>query len=395
MRKCSFSLPIVYISNASWHYGLPTNRQQLPIRLAEHTKVLYSSPFSISQALLGQVQWQHYQPGIQEISQNLYLFHSARLLPMVRAQIWPFTWFDQQLSLQILKHQMHSLGIKRPILWFYYPPSFEYLIGRLGESLTCYHCTDDHRGYAEALGMEKRQVDKLAQLERQLVQTVNIVFTTSRPLYEDKVKLNPNTYLMPNVASVAHFAPVAEGRIPVAEELRDLPGPVAGFIGAVDTYKVDLPLIKQVAQDLFDWTFVFIGPIGSGDNTKPSDLPKLDNLHFLGPRPYSSLPSYIAGFDVCLIPYRLNGYTRGVFPLKLWEYLASGKPVVSTPLPALKDYEHYIEVGHDPDSFASALEKAYTMAKDVTARQQRLEMASGQSWERRAEEMIKILSTYL
>lgn len=385
-------IPIVYVSNAAWNYGLPTNRQQLPRRLARLTPLLYSSPFSLSQALLGKVKLEHYELGLQEIHPSFYLFHSFRLLPMVRGQIWPLVQLDQHLQVQQLKYYMEKLGFERPVLWGYFPPSFRHLIGKVGEVLTCYHCTDNHAGHAEAKGLNPESV---WEAETQLLKEVNVVFTTSRPLYEEKKQYNPNTYLMTNVADVKHFFPVSQGAVSVASELRDQEGPVAGFVGAVDAYKVDLVLIEEVSKRLPHWTFVFVGPVGTGDGTKRSELPDAPNLLFLGRRSYEHLPGYIAGFDVCIIPYSLNSYTSGVFPLKFWEYLASGKPVVTTPLLALEEYRGCVEMADDPDSFALALERAYAGIEDEVARQQRLEMASEQNWERRAEEMLTILHSHL
>ena len=388
----SFPCPIAYISNASWHYGLPTNRQQLPQRLANHAPVLYSSPFSLSQALMGQVPFRQVRPGLEQVSPNLYLFHNLQILPMVRGQLWPLKQFDQHLRVRSLRRYIGALGLRNPVLWLYFPPSFQHLLGQLGESLTCYHCTDDHAGRAEVLGFDRQKVE---EDEIRLVQAVDVVFVTSRPLYLQKVQYNPNTYLMPNVANIERFTPVAHDQVPVALELRDLPGPVAGFVGAVDGYKVDFALIEQVAQMLSDWTFVFVGPVGSGDGTSRADLPALPNVRYLGYRDYSLLPGYVAGFDVCMIPYHLNPYTAGVFPLKFWEYLASGKPVVTTPLPALSEYYPHVGVGNSPSAFAEALQRAFTRRADMAARQQRLDLAAGQSWEKRAAEMLEVLRRHL
>jgi glycosyltransferase involved in cell wall biosynthesis len=311
---------------------------------------------------------------------------------MVRAQVWPLQPFDRWLQIQSLRLWIHHLGFQDPVLWLYFPPSFKFLIEALRPTLTCYHCTDDHAGYAEMLGLDAYGVRR-AEIE--LLRSVDVVFTTSRPLYEQKSKHNANTYLMPNVADVGSFIPVARGQVPVAPELRDLPGPVAGFIGAVDAYKVDLPLVGAVAHQLPDWSFLFVGPVGSGDDTKYSDLPSQPNLHFLGPRPYAHLPGYVAAFDVCTLPYRLNSYTRGVFPLKFWEYLASGKPVVTAPLPALSEYYEYVEVAKDARTFVGGLQRAYASARDEAATEQRLQLAIEQSWETRAAEMLDVLRSHL
>lgn len=388
----SFSHPIIFISNASWNYGLPTNRQQLPVRLAHHTQVIYFSPFSLSQAALGRVEFNQYFAGIKEVAPNLFLFHNLQILPLVRGQVWPLAQFDRWLATQNLKRQVRKLSFNKPILWLYFPPSFTQLIGHFDEALTCYHCTDDHAGHAEMLGLGRLKVERD---EEQLVKTVDVVFTTSRPLYEQKRQQNPNTYLMPNVANIDHFRPVADGLVTVAPELQKLPRPIAGFVGAVSNYKVNLDLLAETARLLPHWSFVLVGPVGAGDKTRSDELPTLPNLHFIGQRAYQELPAYIAGFDVCLIPYRLNSYTQGVFPLKFWEYLAAGKPVVTTPLPALQAHYEQVEVADDAHSFKTALEKAIRTSADKVIIANRVELASQHSWEKRAVEILTAISSHL
>lgn len=380
--------PIVYVSNAGWNYGLPTNRQQLPLRLAAYTQVLYASPLSLSQVLLGRVRLQDYRRGTQQVAPGVHILHNLRLLPLVRGQIWPLTYFDRWLTTHTLVQNVRRMGHRRPILWMYYPPSFQHLIGKLDESLSVYHCTDDHAGYAAELGLDAEQI---AQGESRLVESVDVVFATSRPLYEKHVRRNPHTYLMPNVADVQRFAPVARGEVSPAVDLANLPCPIVGFIGAVDAYKIDFDLVSDVAHRLPGWSFVFIGPVGVGDRTRAEGLPRAENIHFLGAREYAALPAYLAGFDICTIPYRLNRYTSGVFPLKFWEYLAAGKPVVATPLPGLRDEADHAFFASDADGFVDALLEAAATATEPTSIGHRLERAAQNSWESRAAEMVQVL----
>ncbi len=382
----------VYVSNAAWDYGLPTNRQQLPRWLCRYAPLLYSSPFSLAQILLRRHLPGDYSLGIKSLGPNLFLLNNFQFLPLVRGQIQPFKQLDERLIFTTLQRSIKKLGFKDFILWLYYPPSYKYLLGRLGETLSCYHCTDDHAAYAEMLGLDPEPVRRA---EVELVRKVDVVFTTSQPLYEQKLKINPNTYLMPNVAEIEHFAPVARDEIAPAADLRHISRPIAGFIGAVSAYKLDLRLIEETACLLPEWNFVFVGPVGEGDGTQEDKLPHLPNLHFVGKRDYALLPSYLAAFDVCLIPYQLNHYTAGVFPLKFWEYMASGKPIVTTPLPALQAYLDYVEVGETSDSFAAALKSAVKSNDKPEVKLQRLALAETHSWAGRAEEIVKVLRTHL
>jgi len=386
-----FPAPIIFISNAGLAYGLPTNRQQLPRRLAEFTPVLYAAPFSLSQAMAGRVPFSGYRPGAQQIGRNLVQYQYLQFMPMVRGENTPLKRLDERLARLMLRRQVARLGMKKAVLWLYYPPSFRYLVGHLGEVLTVYHCTDDHAGYARVVGRDSQRV---ADQERELLEAADVVFTTSRPLYEAKRQVNPNTYLMPNVADVSHFKPVALGQVSAAAELDPIRRPIAGFIGAVSSYKVDLQLLREVASILKTWNFVFVGPVGLGDDTGQNDLPRLPNMHFLGRRPHDQLPAYLAGFDVCLIPYRVNSYTNGVFPLKLWEYLAAGKPVVATHLPALEEQTPAISLAAGAQEFAAAIEREGA-ADDDERSKARLALATNQSWERRAGEMLSVLKEYL
>lgn len=384
--------PVVCVSNTPWRTSLPTNRQQLPRYLAHHTRVLYISPFSLGQLMLGRVGLRDYRGSLSEACPGLYVARSPQFLTMVKGQVWPLKQIDQVLRERKIKQCMKALDVGKPILWLYFPPSFEHLIGRLGEAVTCYHCTDDYVGYAETLGWD---VARINAEEQALVKRADFVFVTSRPIYEKHKKVNPRTFLMPNVAETAFFRRVAEGTVGTADDVRNIPRPVAGFIGAVDRYKLDVELIDNVAALRPDWSFVFVGPIGAGDGTSLSQLPQRDNVYYLGRRSYDVLPSYIAGFDVCLIPYQINSYTAGVFPLKFWEYLAAGKPVAMTPLPALSEHYDLAYVAGGADEFARSLNVALSQGDEPSLIKHRVEIASQNSWEKRAEEIVGILRAHL
>ena len=387
--------PLVCISNAAWNAALPTNRQQLPLRLAAYTQVLYVSPFSLGRVLLGRDSLRNFNPRLRQVRPNFHVADSLQLLTMARGQIWPFKQMDETLRLRMIRSAMSQLGMARPVLWLYFPPDFSHLKGHLGESLVVYHCTDDYVGYAEKLGWD---VARIQREEQELIRRADVVLVTSRPLYNKHAGLNPGgVYLMPNVADVALFNQVVNGKVAPAPELAGFNHPVAGFVGSLDSYKVDFPLVAGLAHRLPDWSFVFVGPVGKEDGTTPSDLPQAGNIHYLGSRPHADLPSFVAGFDVCMIPYQINSYTQGVFPLKVWEYLAAGKPVVSTPLPALSEYTEWISLAGQVEPFAQALLAANTSADGSSNAERiraRVQEASQHSWEKRAAEVMDLLAQF-
>ena len=163
------------------------------------------------------------------------------------------------------------------------------------------------------------------------------------------------------------------------------------FTGAVVATKLDLALLETVARARPAWTFALVGPVGPGDpSTDVSALQALPNVHLLGPRPYEELPAVLRAADAGLVPYAINPLTRSIFPMKVYEYLAAGLPVVSTPLPAL-DAVGDVATAGDPPGIVAALERA--LAGDTEdARRERSQRARGHSWDARLDEIASYLS---
>ena len=199
-------------------------------------------------------------------------------------------------------------------------------------SAAIYHCVD--RIHAQP-GMPATLI---ADSERQLCRTVNVVFTTSPDLQASLMRLNACTYHYGNVADQAHFAAALDA--PHAPEpLAGIPKPRLMFVGAIDSYKLDLPMLTALARQRSEWSFVLLGPVGEADpDTRITALQALPNVHVMGLQPYADLPAWLAHADVALLPLQENTYTQHMFPMKFFEYLAAGRPVVATRIPALRPY---------------------------------------------------------
>jgi glycosyltransferase involved in cell wall biosynthesis len=243
------------------------------------------------------------------------------------------------------------LGFRKAVLWTYNPITSTLL--RLQDyRLVVYHCVDD---IAAQPGMDAAGI---WASEQQLCEAADLVFVTSKELLASRASLNPaNTYYYPNVVDYAHFARGGspDGSTP-ADLLGSCPSPRIGFVGAISSYKVDFLLLRELAEANPQWSFVLLGSVGEGDPlTDPALLEGLANLHLLGPRSYADLPAYMAAFDVALIPAPINAYTRAMFPMKFFEYLAAGAPVVATPLPALEDFGDVFLQASTPAQFTAAI----------------------------------------
>jgi glycosyltransferase involved in cell wall biosynthesis len=276
-----------------------------------------------------------------------------------------------------------ALGFERPILWSYVPQA-DWLVDTLQPSAIVYHCVDDiaaQRGVAAGAFREA---------EAHFAARADLVLASAPALAERMRTLSAHVEYAPNVADTDRFATALEDG-PIDPALAALPRPRIVFTGAVTTTKLDLDLLGGVARARPDWSIALVGPVGVGDSgAEIATLRALPNVHLLGARHYSALPDVLRGADAALVPYAINDLTRSVFPMKVFEYLAAGLPVVTTPLPALNSTTGVI-VAPDAPATVAAIERA--LAEDgPAARRGRSQAVRDNSWDARIEEIGSYLS---
>ncbi|HEY7421589.1 MAG TPA: glycosyltransferase [Gaiellaceae bacterium] len=279
--------------------------------------------------------------------------------------------------------------LRQPVVLWIYDPRAAALVGECGEAFAVYDCVDDYAEQTTTAG--KRAL--VAASDRLAAERSRLVFATSRTLYERQRRVNAATHLVPNVGDYEHFSPAADRGV-AAPELAALPRPVVGFAGNFVPSKVDVALLQAVAAERPDWTVVLVGPSDPAVAADLARLAALPNVHQLGPKPYGELPRYVAAFDVALIPYVANDYTRSCFPLKLYEYLAAGKPVVAAGLPELCGMEPDVVVADEPRRFVDAVAQALRDDDDA-GRSRRLELARRNTWEGRTERLLQLVHAEL
>nr|WP_242028218.1 glycosyltransferase [Pseudanabaena sp. FACHB-2040] len=257
-------------------------------------------------------------------------------------------------------------------------------MGTLGESLTVYHCVDD---LATVPGIDAKLV---VPAELETVNKADVVFTTSPSLQARLAAIAPQkTHYFPNVADYGHFSKAqTPGKIP--EDLATIAAPRIGFVGTIKDYKIDFDLIEQIAQARPEWAWVLIGAFEVAAPEALRERFSGLNVHFLGERPYGMLPDYLRGFDVVTLPCLLNDYTRSMFPMKFFEYLAAGKPIVATPLPALESYQGLHEVCSTSGKFISAIEEIL-VGESALKKQAMIAAAQENTWEGRCRGMLERL----
>ena len=285
----------------------------------------------------------------------------------------------------LLKYLLRRLKINDYILWIYDPEAVAYL-DYLEPLLSCYDCVDDYSAMPYYNSSPKRK-RRLENLEKQLIERCDLIFATSNNLYEQKRLYNSNTFLVENVGDFDHFNKVETTQFDSDPlDFPNVKSPIIGFVGAIDNYKVDFNLIEYLADKRPDWAIVLIGAKMNPDEKK-INFPSNSNIFYLGIKEYEKLPNYIAKFDACIIPYRINKYTECVFPIKFFEFLATGKPIVTTALPALNEFREVANITNTYDEFISALESV--LSNDTNdLKQRRINVARNNTWESRKKRLL-------
>jgi len=209
--------------------------------------------------------------------------------------------------------------IREPILWMYTPMALG-IARRFGASVTIYDCMDE-------LSLFHGAPPELGERERELFARADVVFTGGHSLWEAKRAHHPNVHPFPSSVEAEHFARARRLEDEPPDQ-RPIGHPRIGYFGVIDE-RLDRGLLRELAESRPDWNIVLVGPFAKVD---PQSLPRRANIHYLGPKPYAELPAYLAGWDVAVMPFALNDATRFISPTKTLEYLAAGKPVVSTPI---------------------------------------------------------------
>lgn len=235
---------------------------------------------------------------------------------------------EREAGLRRLLDELLALTqVKRPVLWFYTPMMFGFA-SHIDASAVIYDCMDELSAFRFA-------PPRLKALEAELIARADAVFTGGYSIYEAKADRHDNIHPFPSSVDTAHFAQARGSKITQPADQAGITGPRLGYYGVIDE-RIDLDLIAQLAKALPQCSIIMVGPVVKVD---PAHLPRAKNIHYLGQRSYGELPAYLAGWDVALMPFAINEATRFISPTKTPEYLAGGKPVVST---AICDVErHY------------------------------------------------------
>ena len=252
-------------------------------------------------------------------------------------------------------------------------------------SLNVYHCVDPL-----IVGFDRKHGIKS---EKIILENSDLVICTSKQLYLEKQQQHPKTYFVPNAADISHSERARDIHTNIHPLLEEIVKPIVGYFGNIER-RMDYELLEKVFDKNPDKNFVFVGPVN--DDLLPANCYKKSNVHLLGSVPFEEMPSILKGFDVAIIPFKKDAVSNTIFPLKLFEYLGSGVPVVSTNFNEdLKDFtKETVNYCATADEFSKALNDAIEN-ESVVRKNERIKIAEENTWEKRAKEFSDLLENAL
>nr|WP_319491258.1 glycosyltransferase [uncultured Desulfobacter sp.] len=370
---------------ASGYDAPPTSKHHVMLLLAEQNTVLWINyhasrmPTTSSSDLLYMAKKLiEIIKGLKNPRKNLFVL-TPLVIPL------PSSRFARTLNRFLLIFQIR-LALKKirkgPVQVWSFTPDIAYALDQFNEEKVVYYCVDDHAAFS---GYDTVQVLKD---EEELCRKSDLVITTSMVLQEKKKGWNPNTILVTHGVDFNHFNRAVTQNLACPEELKNIPRPRLGFFGLIRDW-VDVDLLWQIAKKRPEWHFVLIGDADSSIDL--NKYKETQNMHFLGRKLYQDLPAFCRHLDLGLIPFKVNELTHAVNPIKLREYLSAGLPVVSTPMPEVKKYDHLVKLADTPHSMEQAISNFLDSENFDEKQATRISAMSKETWQAKIELINRFL----
>lgn len=377
--------PVLLFSSSDWE-GLWGSRQQVALELSGRGhEVLFIERFAGLEHL-----YKYPEMRQRHVTRNRLVKVQDRLWRAMPPPLLPGYYHSPlvtQINANIVGRRLNGiiqnfLQGRRPILWMF-KPEHHFMIGRYNEWVSVYHCIDEY-----TVGTSGRKTRVIQSLEAEMLRKANVVFANSMITYQNKKALAPHTHRFPSGANVAHFGKALTANPPA--EIAQLQSPVLMFAGWIGD-KINLKLLVKIAQEKPDWTLVLIGSTFPGHDTASMTLlNQLPNVLLPGRVDFNQLPNWFAKADVCLLPYVQGDAALYRSPLKLYEYLATGRPIISTPHPEVSLFDHLVAI-YQSEDWVTAIENILKNGTEA-GQEMRLSVAREHSWEKRVDGMLDAIN---
>lgn len=338
---------IVFLSHQRW------NTHTTPVhhtvwQLVRHNRVLFMEPPD-------SMGWLLHEPPAREalgwigrpldpMDRNLWVYHTPPVFLPGQAR---WRWIQRSISALygfMVRRAKSLLAFRNPLYWVFQFNTVD-VLDSLRASFVVYECAEDHAAYETDPVLQKH----IERMDARLCRRADVVIVPSQNMLEARRTYNAQTYRVPWGVDVEHYRLAADPETPIPADVAALPRPIIGLVGMLDGRRLHTELLLQLASRHPDWQIVLVGRCMP--NLDQAPLRARPNVHFLGFKPVEALPGYCKAFDVCIIPYMINEFTRSIMPLKLIEYLATGRPAVATALPAADELRDVIRVADTNEQF--------------------------------------------
>jgi glycosyltransferase involved in cell wall biosynthesis len=320
-----------------------------------------------------------------KIQDNLASFAFPPIFPASRFDSGWIKQFNISRFVRRIRSKYIPLERKRnrPVVALVVTPYWYEIINRLQFSMLIYDCIDDVKVFCK-----EKHIAYFTELQRKLVEKSDLTIISARKLRDDILSVDKTIQIeyIANGVDADFF--IEQGRLAqIPEEMKNIPKPIIGFIGSLFHW-VNIDLIAKTAQTYPNYSFVLVGPVHE------ITIPKLPNIYHLGAKPYAQIPAYVKAFDVCLIPFIADPLSDKVDPIKVYEYLALGKPVVAINLPELEKMRDLIYLAKDNNEFI-AMSGSAVIENNSGLKDKRIQYAKENSWDARVRDLIKIITLSL
>lgn len=361
---------IVCLAAASWS-GMWARAQQFMVRLTGENRVLYvDPPVTLLAPVKNKQNLALLKSARAREGENLAIYRPAAHLPFGNLSR-RFNRFNMRLLAARVRRELNRLGWNPTLLWTYLPGSVD-LIDRFPDCLVVYDCADEHTSFPGLL-----DPGLVAGMEKELLLRADVAAASAAWLQSSRLALRQDILLVPNAADVDHFGRALDPDLAPPQDLVAARRPFIGYVGAVSSW-LDQDLLGALADECPEYEVVLVGPV----DCDVAALAARPNVVFLGHRPYRDLPAYLKSFAVAVIPFKINGLTQAVNPVKLYEYLAAGVPVVSTDLPEVRPFTPLVAVCYNAKAFIDMV-RAFVVRGKEDKKEARLNLARANSWEAR------------
>jgi len=378
---------ILFLSSSFWD-GLWTRKHIFMKMLSRYNKIIYVEREPTIATPISDPDYERFFPNIlptqRWINENMILYTPPCLLPMAHSKSRLTNFFNQLFMLLLIKKIIKKYFHNEDFIIWTTVHSIPLIFKNLQAKLKIFDCTDE---ISEFSHVNKKLV---AQWEKDLIKSCDIVFVTSETLLKNKKKLNKNTYYIPNGVEFDVMNSINKTVYKCPNDIKGIDDPKVIFIGNISEW-IDLKIIYDAANKFRNYNFIIIGPIKKNIKVRNYNA---KNLFFLGKKKYDLIPSYIQHSQVCISTFKINELSKSINPLKVYEYMATGKPVIASFMPELSKYQDCLMLYRTKKDFFNFLDK-YTRIDNRYKRQKRIEIAKLHSWDILLENMCGVINNYI